>query len=339
MWFLILFAFVLHAVSYEYRKKPDNLLGTRTYDVFLFINGSVGLLLIGAAVGTFFTGSNFQLNDYHSVTWTDPLRGLEAAFNLFNVCLGLFLVFLARVLGAMYLTNNIVHPDLEPRLRRAALLNLVYSLPFLLYVLFRLVTMSGFSVDPTSGVVAMEKGKYLHNLLAMPVEGLGFLLAGLVLVIFGVGILRSFFNPERTRAILAGKREFLGDILAALLGIVTPFCSCSAVPLFIGFVEAGIPIGVTFAFLISAPMVNEIALVLLFGLFGFAVLRLLVSYLPIVYLIFAALMIAIGAVWLLPRLQGQLAVAAGKSPSGTCAASSTRSCGSSLLRTYVNTSS
>ncbi len=90
----------------------------------------------------------------------------------------------------------------------------------------------------------------------------------LILVIFGVGILRSFFNPERTRTILAGKREILGDVLAALLGVVTPFCSCSAVPLFIGFVEAGIPIGVTFAFLISAPMVNEIALVLLFGLFG-----------------------------------------------------------------------
>ncbi|MCL4502171.1 MAG: permease [Deltaproteobacteria bacterium] len=93
----------------------------------------------------------------------------------------------------------------------------------------------------------------------------------LVLVIFGVGIIRSFFTPERTRGILAGKREILGDVLAALLGVVTPFCSCSAVPLFIGFVEAGIPIGVTFAFLISAPMVNEIALVLLFGLFGWRI--------------------------------------------------------------------
>jgi uncharacterized protein len=99
----------------------------------------------------------------------------------------------------------------------------------------------------------------------------------LVLVIFGVGLLRSFFNPERTRAILAGKREFVGDVLAALLGVVTPFCSCSAVPLFIGFVEAGIPIGVTFAFLISAPMVNEIALVLLFGLFGWRVALLYMS--------------------------------------------------------------
>ena len=93
----------------------------------------------------------------------------------------------------------------------------------------------------------------------------------LVLVVFGVGILRSFFTPERTRGILAGKREILGDIMAAGLGVVTPFCSCSAVPLFIGFVEAGIPIGVTFAFLISAPMVNEIALVLLFGLFGWRI--------------------------------------------------------------------
>ncbi|WP_084156070.1 permease [Desulforegula conservatrix] len=90
----------------------------------------------------------------------------------------------------------------------------------------------------------------------------------LVIVVFGVGIIRSFFTPERTRKFLAGKRESLGNVLAALLGIVTPFCSCSAVPLFIGFVTAGVPLGVTFSFLISAPMVNEVALVLLFGLFG-----------------------------------------------------------------------
>jgi uncharacterized membrane protein YraQ (UPF0718 family) len=93
----------------------------------------------------------------------------------------------------------------------------------------------------------------------------------LILVVFGVGILRSFFTPERTRRILAGKRESLGNVLAALLGIATPFCTCSAVPLFIGFVTAGVPLGVTFSFLISAPMVNEIALVLLYGLFGWKV--------------------------------------------------------------------
>ena len=90
----------------------------------------------------------------------------------------------------------------------------------------------------------------------------------LVLVVFGVGIVRSFFTPERTRRILAGKRESVGNLLAALLGIVTPFCSCSAVPLFIGFVTAGVPLGVTFSFLISAPMVNEVAVVLPFGLLG-----------------------------------------------------------------------
>jgi uncharacterized membrane protein YraQ (UPF0718 family) len=93
----------------------------------------------------------------------------------------------------------------------------------------------------------------------------------LTLIVFAVGIVRSFFTPERTRAILAGRRESAGNVLAALLGIVTPFCSCSAVPLFIGFVEVGIPLGVTLSFLISAPMVNEVALVLLFGLFGWKV--------------------------------------------------------------------
>jgi len=90
----------------------------------------------------------------------------------------------------------------------------------------------------------------------------------LFLVVFGVGIIRSFFTPEKTRAFLSGKSEFAGNVLAALLGIVTPFCSCSAVPLFIGFVTAGVPLGVTFSFLIAAPMVNEIALGLLYGLLG-----------------------------------------------------------------------
>ncbi len=93
----------------------------------------------------------------------------------------------------------------------------------------------------------------------------------LTLIVYGVGVIRSFFTPERTRAILAGKRESVGNVLAALLGIVTPFCSCSAVPLFIGFVTAGVPLGVTFSFLIAAPMVNEIALVLLYGLLGWKV--------------------------------------------------------------------
>ncbi|HIJ78782.1 MAG: permease [Desulfobulbaceae bacterium] len=116
----------------------------------------------------------------------------------------------------------------------------------------------------------------------------------LLLVIFGVGILRSFFTPTSTRKILAGRRESIGNVLAALLGIVTPFCSCSAVPLFVGFVTAGIPLGVTFSFLIAAPMVNEIALVLLFGLLGWKIAALYLA---------TGLIIAIGAGWIIGRLK------------------------------------
>jgi len=116
----------------------------------------------------------------------------------------------------------------------------------------------------------------------------------LTLVVFGVGIIRSFFTPTRTRAILAGKRESFGNVLAAGLGIVTPFCSCSAVPLFLGFVTTGIPLGVTFSFLIAAPMVNEVALVLLYGLFGWKVAAIYLG---------TGLAIAIVAGWVIGRLK------------------------------------
>ncbi len=116
----------------------------------------------------------------------------------------------------------------------------------------------------------------------------------LAIVVFGVGVVRSFFSPERTRALLHGRREATGNVMAASLGIVTPFCSCSAVPLFIGFVEAGIPLGVTFSFLIAAPMVNEIALVLLYGMFG---LRVAALYLA------TGLIIAMVAGWVIGRLK------------------------------------
>jgi uncharacterized membrane protein YraQ (UPF0718 family) len=115
----------------------------------------------------------------------------------------------------------------------------------------------------------------------------------LLLVVFGVGIIRSFFTPEGTRAILSGKGEFLGNVLAALLGIVTPFCSCSAVPLFIGFVTAGVPLGVTFSFLIAAPMVNEIALGLLYGLLGWKIAALYLG---------TGLSVAVAAGWVIGKL-------------------------------------
>jgi hypothetical protein len=116
----------------------------------------------------------------------------------------------------------------------------------------------------------------------------------LFLVVFGVGILRSFFTPEKTRAFLSGKSEFAGNIFAAVLGIITPFCSCSAVPLFIGFVTAGVPLGVTFSFLIAAPMVNEIALGLLYGLLGWKVAAIYLG---------TGLFIAISAGWVIGRLK------------------------------------
>jgi uncharacterized protein len=116
----------------------------------------------------------------------------------------------------------------------------------------------------------------------------------LTLVVFAVGIVRTYFSPERTRKILGGKSLFVGNVLASMLGIVTPFCSCSAIPLFIGFVEAGVPLGVTFSFLIAAPMINEIAVVLLFGLFGWQTALLYIS---------TGLVIAITAGYVIGRLK------------------------------------
>ena len=192
VWILILFTFVIVAVSYEYRTRSGNVWGRKTYELFMFINGSVGVLLIGAAVGTFYTGSAFSLNDMNQVTWQYTLggvnlRGLEAAFSLFNLSLGLFLVFNARVLGALYLINNIDFdsvPALEERLRKAVWTNFVCSLPFLLYVVVSILLRKGFGVDE-NGVVSMVSFKYFFNLLALP-HLLLLLLGGIGLVIWGV---------------------------------------------------------------------------------------------------------------------------------------------------------
>ena len=218
VWMLILFSFIIQAVSYEYRKKPNNLLGEKGYELFLFINGSVGVLLIGAAVGTFYTGSNFELSSYNFVTWLHPLRGLEAAFSLFNLSLGLFLVFNARTLGAMYLINNIDYagvPDMETRIRKAALVNFVISLPFLLYVLVSLLLMKGFGIVDEQGTIAMVSRKYLANLLANPWL-LVFLLLGLVMVILGV--LKTAKSASTAGIWFGG----LGTVLVALTVLMLP---------------------------------------------------------------------------------------------------------------------
>lgn len=145
----------------------------------------------------------------------------------------------------------------------------------------------------TYRLLGMSAGSHLASAVAFFVYEVPKVLMLLTLVVFVVGILRSFFTPERTRRLLAGRREATGNVLAALLGIVTPFCSCSAVPLFIGFVTAGVPLGVTFSFLISAPMVNEVALVMLFGLFGWKVAAIYLG---------TGLVIAVLAGWVIGRL-------------------------------------
>ena len=145
----------------------------------------------------------------------------------------------------------------------------------------------------TYHLFSLGRGTHLGEAIAFFLYDVPKVLMLLILVVFGVGLLRSFFTPEKTRTILAGKKESVGNVLAAGLGIATPFCTCSAIPLFIGFVEAGVPLGVTLSFLISAPMVNEIALVLLFGLFGWKVATLYLS---------TGLSIAIISGWVIGRL-------------------------------------
>jgi len=145
----------------------------------------------------------------------------------------------------------------------------------------------------TVDVLHLTTGRFASSLQFFIYDTVKVLLL-LTIVVFGVGMVRSFFSPQRTRALLHGRREATGNVMAASLGIVTPFCSCSAVPLFIGFVEAGIPLGVTFSFLIAAPMVNEIALVLLYGLFGWKVAALYLS---------TGLIIAMVAGWVIGRLK------------------------------------
>ena len=150
-----------------------------------------------------------------------------------------------------------------------------------------------FSSFLTYNLLSLQQGSRLGEALHFFLYDTPKVFMLLALVIFGVGIIRTFFTPERTRKILAGKKESVGNVLAALLGIATPFCSCSAVPLFIGFVTAGVPLGVTLSFLVAAPMVNEIALVLLYGLLGWKV--------AVLYL-FTGLVVAIVSGWIIGRL-------------------------------------
>lgn len=192
VWMLILFSFIIQAVSYEYRTKAGNFLGKKTYDIFLIINGVISTILIGAAVGTFFTGSNFIIDKVNITDlsmgvsrWTLATHGLEAAFNLTNLSLGLAVFFLSRVLGGMYFLFSVENEAIKTRLVKALKKCSIMFLVFFLLFLGLILTREGFAVNPDTKVVSMEKFKYLHNLLQMPMV-LIVLLIGVVLVLFGI---------------------------------------------------------------------------------------------------------------------------------------------------------
>ena len=185
VWMAILFCFIIQAIAYEFRSKPDNFLGQKTYDVFLFINGVLGTILIGTAVGTFFNGANFSVNEMNLSRWETPAHGLEAVLNWHNVALGLTVFFLARLLGIMYFIRNIEDEELVQKSRKQGLYNTIPFLVFFLAFAIRLVVMKGFAYDPETYTVSIEPFKYLHNFLAMPLVLILFL-SGVVLVLYSL---------------------------------------------------------------------------------------------------------------------------------------------------------
>lgn len=203
LWMIILFSFVLQAVSYEFQSKAGNLLGKKTYQTFLVINGVVGPLLLGGAVATFFTGSDFYVNKGNMTDvimpvishWGNGWHGLDALLNPWNLVLGLAVFFLARVLGALYFINSISCDELIARCRRALLRNTVLFLVFFLAFVGYVLLADGYAVNPQTKEVYLEPYKYLTNFLEMPAV-LAVFLVGVVLVLFGIGktLLKKAFD-------------------------------------------------------------------------------------------------------------------------------------------------
>ncbi len=222
LWMIILFSFVLQAVSYEFQSRAGNLLGKTTYRCFLALNGVVGPLLLGAAVATFFTGSAFYIDKGNMADlgmpvisrWANGWHGLDALGNVWNIVLGLAVCFLARVLGILYFVNNIDARELDGRCRRQlwgnAALFLLCFLPFLIYILVA----DGFAVRPDTGEIYMEPYKYLHNFLAMPVVLIVFLL-GVVGVLWGIA--RTLWKPAFRKGIWFAGAGTVLTVLALFL--------------------------------------------------------------------------------------------------------------------------
>ena len=187
VWIAILFSFIIQAIAYEFRSKPSNILGQKTFDLFLFLNGSLGPFLIGVAVATFFTGSQFSLNEMNQVKWATPWYGLEALLNGRNLALGFAVLFLARTNGLLYIINSVDDTALVERSAGKLAMNAITFLVFFLFFVVTLLTFPGYAYETQTGTVSIEKYKYLHNLLQMPLV-LIFFLAGVVGVLYGIGI-------------------------------------------------------------------------------------------------------------------------------------------------------
>lgn len=222
VWMLILFCFVIQAVSYEYQAKKGNLLGKKTYQVFLIINGVVGPILLGTAVATFFHGAEF-LVDKEQITniampvissWATPWHGLEAAFVIWNLCLGLGVFFLARVLALLYFINNINDAEINARSRKQLIPETILFLVFFLTFLIHLLVTDGFAVNPDTKEVFMQPYKYFINLIEMPAV-LAVLLVGVVGVLFGIG--KTLLAKEWTKGIWFSGTGTVLTVLALLL--------------------------------------------------------------------------------------------------------------------------
>jgi cytochrome d ubiquinol oxidase subunit II len=210
VWMAILFSFIIQAVAYEYRSKPSNVFGTRVFDTFLFINGCLGPFLTGVAVATFFTGSDFSLDLFNRVTWGSGWHGLEALLNPVNLLLGLTVIFLARVLGLMYLSDTIDDGDMNAAINKALVRNAIPFLVFFLAFTGCLLLAKGFMADSSTGEITMVKYLYLHNLLSN-IFTLIFFTGGVVLVLVSLwlGIIRHsrkaiwFAGPGTVAVVMA----------------------------------------------------------------------------------------------------------------------------------------
>jgi len=193
VWMAILFCFVIQAIAYEFRSKPNNFLGKKTYEIFLNINGFLGTFLIGTAVGTFFTGGHFIVNEMNFSSWASKWYGLEALSDFHNIALGISVFALARIQAVMYLQKNISDTNIIERTKSVLWVNTFIFLLGFLYWIIKLMLIEGFSYDPYSFHVFMEENKYLHNILQMPVNTI-VLGVGLFMVLYGIiRSLMSFF--------------------------------------------------------------------------------------------------------------------------------------------------